>query len=254
MEVKASVSRESRDLIGLIYCTTISASTLEFGFFVIARITAMFHTSSSFGLSQPQSFAMQSWPYLLLPVASLSVLLPACHSVWMRSPRSTCPYPRGTAIVMVTMPITVTERKAVSRGRPKGVSLTQMVLQSSALHSLLSSLVLWQQSSPVFHASRLQDLFAWSACGFKVALKSLCFCSLLSGQAHIITNKQWHRPSLYFMCISACFPKHTAPCGTFTYDFHHWTPSSCCWIKQQRKEAAGVAAGSRHIQHTCTQR
>lgn len=149
---KAGPSRESRDSIGLIYCTTISAS----GFFIIVHIAALFHTSSSSERSQPQSFAMQRQSYLRLPVVRLSVPLSARHRVCMSSPRSTRPHPRGTAVTMVAMPITVTEQKAVSRGRAGGYHRRRWPFQDSAWQSLLSSLFRWQQSSSAeSHASEI---------------------------------------------------------------------------------------------------
>ncbi len=126
--------------MGLIYCTTISASGLESGFFIIAHITALFHSRSGSGHSHPQSFAMQRQPYPCLHVVSLPVS-PFCVTlcVWIRSPKSTRPHPRGTAVVMVTMPITVTEREAVSRGRAGGCHRHRWLFHGSASHSLPSS-------------------------------------------------------------------------------------------------------------------
>ena len=59
---------------------------------------------------------------LSVPACSQPACSPFCLTpcVWMRSPWSTRPHPRGTAVVMVTMPITVTEREAVGKGRAKG--------------------------------------------------------------------------------------------------------------------------------------
>lgn len=81
MERKASLSRESRDSIGLIYYTSISVTGLECGFFIISHITAPLHTCFSFGYSHPPSFAMQRQPYLCQPVVSQSAPLSAWNSV-----------------------------------------------------------------------------------------------------------------------------------------------------------------------------
>lgn len=117
MEAKASVSRESTDSIGLIYCTTISTSG------------ALYHRS--YHCSVP--YQLQLWALttsvicnaktaLSVAACSKSVGSPFCLtlSLWMKSPRSTRLHPRGTSVIMVTMPITVTEREAVSRGRAGG--------------------------------------------------------------------------------------------------------------------------------------
>lgn len=71
---------------------------------------------------------------LSAPARSQPVGSPFCLTlcVWLRSPRSTRPHPRGTAVVMVTMPITVTEREAVSGGRAGGCHRHRWLFQSSA--------------------------------------------------------------------------------------------------------------------------
>lgn len=105
---------------------------------------------------------LQLWAFItsIICNAKAALSLPACSQpvgstfrltlcVWMRSPRSTRPHPRGTAVVMVTLPITVTEREAVSGGRTGGVRRHRWPFRSSNEHSLLSSLFRWQQSSPM---------------------------------------------------------------------------------------------------------
>lgn len=59
---------------------------------------------------------LQRESYLHLPVVGLTALISATRTVWMRSPWSTRLHPRGTAVVMVTQPITVTEGGAGSAG------------------------------------------------------------------------------------------------------------------------------------------
>ena len=103
--------------------------------------------------------------------------------VWMRSPRSTRPHPRGTAVVMVTMPITVTKRESASKGRANGCEWHRWLFQSLAQHSLLSSLFLWQQSSPVSCTSPVsRDLF-----------------ELTGGFLFNSKNKKWIRPDLHLV-------------------------------------------------------
>lgn len=109
----------------------LSASGLEPSSFIVC-ITPV---GLRFGNSQPQSFA--TW--VLSP--------PACghpdgshfchtHSAWMRAPWSTRLHPRGTAVVMVTQPITVTE------GGPGRTGCHRWLFQSLVKPRLGPSLVL----------------------------------------------------------------------------------------------------------------
>lgn len=92
---------------------TISASGLEPSSFIIVYIAPLLHIGLRFRNSQPQSFA--TWALSPPARSSLMVLISATLCVWTRSPWSTRPHPRETAVVMVTQPITVAQGGAAGK-------------------------------------------------------------------------------------------------------------------------------------------
>lgn len=86
----AGISRESRDSIGLMYCT-ISASSMEYGLFIIAHIAALLHASSSLG---PFTTSVICNAKSALSV-HFSPSLPDTLRLGETPPRSHTPAPRG---------------------------------------------------------------------------------------------------------------------------------------------------------------
>lgn len=102
---------------------------------------------------------LQSESYLHLPIDSLTVLIFATHSVWTRSPWSTHPHPRGTAVVMVTPIMWHREGRPVKAGRGE-ILRHRWLLQSLVQARLGPSLFCWQQTSTLIHALPAEVLVA----------------------------------------------------------------------------------------------
>lgn len=135
---------------------------------------------------------------------------------------------------MVTMPITVTEREAVSRGRAQMASSELSLAQLALLHPFLVPVII---NIPSLWGSNL-DLLAQRTCAGPRFLRSIfCFTSMLFCQA----CPKWNESPL---CISIYFPQDTVPCGTFTNYSHSWAASWRYWHKWQTRGAAGDAAGA----------
>lgn len=105
--------------------------------------------------------------------------------VWMRSPRSTRQHPRGTAVVMATMPITVGEWEGeVSGDRAGGCHWRRWLFQSS--DCLPPSFFGNSPHPTASHPSPVWDLFEQRTCWSVVALKyfsfSICYLDQPSSQ------------------------------------------------------------------------
>lgn len=96
---------------------------------------------------------VQREPYLHLPVVSLMVLISATLYVWTRSPWSTRPHPRETAVVMVTQPITVAQGGAAGKVWARRDPPPQMAVSEYRQGQIGPLLLLATDLDPDLHAT-----------------------------------------------------------------------------------------------------